>query len=74
MILNEREIHIIMNDVKWNWATLALASAPWSINNLTISSDFCLIAIESGHSILQNIFHKNIIVEKLSYSSICCIV
>ena len=44
--------------MKWNWVSLALTSAPCSIKNLTISIEFLRIAIESGDSILQNIFDK----------------
>ena len=54
---NEREFYIIMIDMKWIWIFLALTSAPCSIKNLTISIESFLIAIESGDSILQNIFH-----------------
>ena len=57
MIWNERECNMLMIDIKQNKISLVLTSEPWSTKNLTMSIDFCLIAIESGVSIFQNIFH-----------------
>lgn len=32
--------------------------APWSIKNWTISAEFELIAILSGHSLISKVFHQ----------------
>ena len=61
MIWNERECDMLMIDIKWNKISLALTSEPWLTKNLTMSIEFCLIAMESGVSIFQNIFHLTMI-------------
>ena len=44
--------------MKWERVSLILTSAPWSTKNLMTSIEFRLIAIESGQSWIQNIFHN----------------
>ena len=44
--------------MKWKRVSLILTSAPLSTKNLTMSIELFWIAIESGHSIFQNILYK----------------